>query len=188
VPGLKIIAPASAYDAKGLLKAAIREDNPVLCFEDVTLWFSQGAVPEEDYVIPLGIADIKRAGSDVTIVAIAGAVRHALEAAEELAGAGISAEVVDPRTLVPLDIDTILASVAKTGRLVVVDPAHQTCSAASEIAALVAERGFDTLSAAIVRVTTPDIQIPFGGEMERPLYPSAEKVVAAAKKTLGISD
>jgi len=185
VPGLKVVAPASAFDVKGLLKAAIRDDNPVLVFEDVALWFSSEHVPEEDYVVPLGVADVKRCGSDVTVVAIAGGVRSALEAADTLAAEGISAEVVDPRTLVPLDAETILQSVAKTGRLVVVDPAHRTCSAASEISALVAEEAFDALRAPIVRVTTPDVQIPFAPEMEQPLYPNAERVVAAVKKVLG---
>jgi pyruvate/2-oxoglutarate/acetoin dehydrogenase E1 component/TPP-dependent pyruvate/acetoin dehydrogenase alpha subunit len=184
VPGLKIATPASPFDAKGLLKAAIRDDDPVLIFEDFSLWFTPGHVPEEDYVVPLGVADIKRRGSDVTIVAIAGGVPVALDAAERLAGLGISAEVIDPRTLVPLDRDTILASVARTGRLVVVDPAHQTGSAASEIAAIVAERGFESLRAPIARVTTPDTQIPFAPEMETPLYPNADRVVAAVKRLL----
>jgi TPP-dependent pyruvate/acetoin dehydrogenase alpha subunit/pyruvate/2-oxoglutarate/acetoin dehydrogenase E1 component len=185
VPGLKIIAPASPYDAKGLLKSAIRDDNPVLCFEDGNVWFSQEHVPESEYLIPLGQADIKRSGSDVTVVAVAGSVRHALAAAEELAGEGISVEVVDPRSLVPLDEQTILESVAKTGRLVVADPAHQTCSAASEIAALAAEKVFDSLRAPIVRVTTPNVQIPFSPVMEKPLYPNKDHIIAATHRVLG---
>ena len=184
VPGLKIVAPASPFDAKGLIKAAIRDDNPVLVFEDFSLWFTPGHVPETDYVVPLGVADVKRRGDDVTIVAIASGVPAALQAAEHLAAQGIEAEVIDPRTLVPLDADTILASVAKTGRLVVVDPAHRTCSAASEIAALVAEREFASLRAPIVRVTAPDTQIPFAPEMETPLYPNADRVVAAVAQLL----
>jgi pyruvate dehydrogenase E1 component beta subunit len=185
VPGLKIAVPASPFDAKGLLKAAIRDDNPVLVFEDFSLWFTPGHVPEADYVVPLGVADVKRRGDDVTIVAIASGVPAALQAAEHLAAQGIAAEVIDPRTLVPLDAETILASVAKTGRLVVVDPAHRTCGAASEIAALVAEREFASLRAPIVRVTTPDTQIPFAPEMETPLYPNADRVVAAVAQLLG---
>jgi pyruvate dehydrogenase E1 component beta subunit len=181
VPGLKIIAPSTPYDVKGLLKAAIREDDPVICFEDVTVWMIKGPVPEDDYVVPLGKADIKREGSDVTIVSVAGALPAALAAAEELAGESISAEVVDPRTLVPLDSDTILASVAKTGRLVVVDPAHKTCGAASEIAAIVVEDGFASLRAPIVRVTMPDTQIPFSPPLERLLAPDKDKVVAAVR-------
>jgi 2-oxoisovalerate dehydrogenase E1 component len=185
VPGLKVVTPASPFDAKGLLKAAIRDDNPVLVFEDVQLWFTQGHVPEEDYVVPLGVADVKRRGGDVTVVAIASGVSAALQAAEELEGQGISAEVIDPRTLVPLDRETILASVAKTGRLVVVDPAHRTCSAASEISALVAEQAFASLRAPVVRVTAPDVQVPFAPEMEAPLFPRPERVVAAVKRVLG---
>jgi len=184
VPGLKIVAPASPFDAKGLIKAAIRDDNPVLVFEDFWLWFTAGHVPEEDYMVSLGVADIKRHGGDVSLVAIASGVPAALQAAQELAEQGISAEVIDPRTLVPLDKETILESVAKTGRLVVVDPAHQTCSAASEIAAIVAEQGFGSLRAPILRVTTPDTQIPFAPEMESGLFPNKDRVVAAVKQVL----
>lgn len=184
VPGLKIIIPSTPADAKGLLKTAIREDDPVLCFEDATLWLTRGPVPEEECLIPLAQAEVKRTGSDVTVVAIAGAVRRAMDAAQELAAEGISAEVVDPRSLVPLDRETILGSVAKTGRLVVVDPAHRTCSAASEIAALVAEEGFWNLTRPVVRITTPDTQIPFSPTLELPLYPSKDKIVAAVRKLM----
>lgn len=184
VPGLKIIAPSSPFDAKGLLKAAIRDDNPVLCFEDAQVWMTSGHVPTEDYIVPLGVADIKRRGTDVTLVGISGGVRVALEAAEALAELGVSAEVVDPRTLVPLDIDTIVTSVAKTGNLVVIDPAHKTCSAASEICTLVMEHAFESLKTAPVRITTPDTQIPFAPEMELPLYPNMERVITAVKQQL----
>lgn len=184
VPGLKIIAPATPYDAKGLLKAAIRDDNPVLCFEDGTLSFSKCHVPEDEYVVPLGKADVKREGSDVTVVAVAGSVPHALAAAVKVASDGISVEVVDPRTLVPLDKDAILASVEKTGRVVVADPAHTTCSAASEISAIVAEEAFWALRAPIVRVTTPDVQIPFSPALERQLYPTAAKIEAAIRTVM----
>ena len=183
-PGLKIIAPSSPYDAKGLLKAAIREDDPVISFEDGTLWTMTGDVPDEDYTVPLGQADVKREGSEVTVVAISGAVRAALAAADQLAGEGISVEVVDPRSLVPLDYDTILSSVAKTGRLVVADPSHRTCSPAAEIAATVAEDGFWSLQAPIVRVTTPDTHIPFSPPLEAQLYPGPDRIAEAVRQTL----
>jgi len=184
VPGLKIAVPATPGDAKGLLKAAVRDDDPVLLFEDKNLWFRPGPVPEADHVVPLGVANVAREGSDVTIVAIGSTLIPALEAAEELSAEGCSAEVIDPRTLVPLDARTILESVARTGRLVVVDPANRTCGAAAEIAAIAAEEVFDALTAPIVRVTTPDVQIPFSPPLEKPLYPSREKIVAAARRVL----
>jgi acetoin:2,6-dichlorophenolindophenol oxidoreductase subunit beta len=183
-PGLKIIAPSSPYDAKGLLKAAIREDDPVISFEDGTLWTMTGDVPDEDYIVPLGQADVKREGSEVTVVAISGAVRAALAAAGQLAGEGISVEVVDPRSLVPMDYATILSSVQKTGRLVVADPSHRTCSPAAEIAATVAEDGFWSLQAPIVRVTTPDTHIPFSPPLEAQLYPGPDRIAEAVRQTL----
>jgi pyruvate dehydrogenase E1 component beta subunit len=183
VPGLKIIVPATPYDVKGLLKTAIREDDPVLCFEDGTVAFHKGRVPMDEHLIPLGQADVKREGQDVTVVAIAGAVNVALEAADRMGSEGISVEVIDPRTLVPLDKDTILASVDKTGRLVVVDPAHRTCSAASEITAIVAEEGFWSLRSPIIRVTTPDVQIPFSPALEQSLYPDVAGVISAVRRT-----
>jgi pyruvate dehydrogenase E1 component beta subunit len=184
VPGFKIIMPSTPYDVKGLLKSAIRDDDPVICFEDDTLWFSKGSIPDEEYTIPLGKAEIKREGKDVTVVGIAGGVMLALAAADELANAGISVEVIDPRTLVPLDKNLILQSVSKTGRLVVVDPAHKTCSAASEISAIVAEEGFWNLKAPIQRVATADVPIPFSPALEPLVLPSKEKIVAAVQKTL----
>ena len=184
VPGLKIIAPATAYDMKGLLKAAIRDDNPVLCFEDQTRAGSRSAVPDDDYVVPLGVADVKREGSDVTVVAVSGAVDHAVKAAEMLAGDGISVELIDPRTLVPLDHAANLQSVSTTGRLVVVDPACRTCSAASEISAIVAEEGFWDLRSPILRVTTPDVHVPFSRQLELGLYPTKERIVEAVRSVL----
>lgn len=185
VPGLKIIAPATAADAKGLLKAVIRSDDPVMCFEDRGLWGRQGEVSDdEDHVEPIGVAKLHRSGDDVTIVAIAGAVPLAIDAAEVLATEGISAEVLDPRTLVPLDRDAILESVARTGRLVIADPAHLTCSAASEISASVAQEGFWYLRAPIERVATPDIHIPFSPVMERGLYPTTDRIAEAARRTM----
>ena len=197
MPGLKVIAPSTPIDVKGLLKAAIRDDDPVICFEDMTLWRTKGAratarqhrasglVPDdEDFIIPLASADVKHEGNDVTLVAIAGAVPHALAAADSLAEEGISVEVVDPRTLVPMDRETIVDSVAKTGRLVVADPAHRTCSAASEIAATVAEEAFGSLRAPIRRVTMPDVHAPFSPALEPQLYPDVQKITTAIRDTL----
>lgn len=180
VPGLKLIVPTTPHDAKGMLKAAIREDDPVISFEDATLWSSRGEVPDDDYVVPLGKAAVRLPGSDVTVVAVAGAVRQALRAADDLAGE-MSLEVIDLRSIVPMDRETILQSVAKTGRLVVADPAHEMGSVASEISAIVAEEAFWSLQAPIARVTTPHTHIPFSAALERPLYPNAEKIAAAAR-------
>jgi acetoin:2,6-dichlorophenolindophenol oxidoreductase subunit beta len=183
VPGLKILAPSTPTDMKGLLKAAIRDDDPVLVFEDINLWTKKERVPtDSDFLVAIGRADVKRVGSDVTIVAIAGCLPKALAAAEILEKEGISAEVVDPRTLVPLDKETLLRSVAKTGRMVIVDNSHRTGSVASEIAAVVVEEGFESLRRPIQRVTTPSVHIPFSAALEKPLYPSKESIVAAVKR------
>lgn len=182
VPGLKILLPSTPYDVKGLLKTAVRSDDPVICFEDGALWGTSGPVPEEEYLIPFGVAEVKRPGTDVTVVAMASRVLEALKAAETLATEGISLEVIDPRTLVPMDHETILNSVAKTGRLIVVDEAHRTCSAASEIAAIVADEGFSSLKAPIKRLTTPDTQIPFSPPLEKILYPDASRIAVAARE------
>jgi acetoin:2,6-dichlorophenolindophenol oxidoreductase subunit beta len=184
VPGLKIIVPSNPYDMKGLLKSAVRDDDPVLCFEDGKLWGAKCEVPEEEYVVPLGKADIKRAGSDVTVVAIGAMVPQALEAARQLEAENVSVEVVDPRSLVPLDREAILQSVKKTGRLVAVDVAHRTCSAASEIAAIVAEEAFWDLKGPVMRVTTPDNHLPFSSAMEKGLLPNKDKIVEAIRRTL----
>ncbi|RHW24939.1 alpha-ketoacid dehydrogenase subunit beta [Nocardioides immobilis] len=185
VPGLKIMVPSGAYEAKGLLRTAIDLDDPVLSFEDATLWTKKQDLPDEEFRIPFGVANLVTEGTDVTVVAIAGAVEEARKAVAALAGEGVSAELIDPRTLVPLDVETILKSVAKTGRLVVADPAHRTCGAAAEISALVNEYGFDSLKAPILRVNTPDIQIPFSPSLERPLYPSARRIQEAVKRAIG---
>ncbi|MCB0995677.1 MAG: alpha-ketoacid dehydrogenase subunit beta [Acidimicrobiales bacterium] len=182
VPGLKVVAPSTPWDAKGLMKAAIRDDDPVLVFEDNDLWMVKGEVPGVDEIVPLGEAAVRREGDDVTIVGISGAAHYATQAAETLAEDGIEATVIDPRTLVPLDLDTILASVRSTGRLVVADPANRTCSAASEIAARVVESAFDALRAPIVRVTTPDTHVPFCRDIERPLYPNPQNIAEAAAR------
>jgi acetoin:2,6-dichlorophenolindophenol oxidoreductase subunit beta len=186
MPGLKIIVPSNAHDMKGMLKAAIRDDDPVLCFEDSTCWTNKADLPDDpDFTIPLGKGDIKREGSDVTVVAVAGAVPIALKAAETLAREGISVEVVDPRCLVPLDRELILRSVRKTGRAITVDPAHETCSAASEIAAIVAEHAFDALKGPVLRVATADTHLPFSPVIEKALYPTADGIVAAARRLVG---
>jgi pyruvate/2-oxoglutarate/acetoin dehydrogenase E1 component len=180
VPGLKIVAPATASDMKGLMKSAIRDDDPVLVFEDINLWTKKERVPTDpDFLVPIGKADIKRSGSDVTVVSIAGCLPKVLAAADEAAAAGISVEVIDPRTLVPLDKETILASVAKTGRLVIVDNSHRVNSVASEIAAVVAEEGFHSLRQPIQRVTTPAVHIPYSAALEKPLYPNKDAILAA---------
>jgi pyruvate dehydrogenase E1 component beta subunit len=184
MPGLKIMVPSNAYDMKGLMKTAIRDDDPVMSFEDVALWSAKSEIPDEEYLIPFGRADIKLAGTDCTIVAIGAMVGHAIAAAEALRTEGISIEIIDPRTLTPLDTATILESVKKTGRLVVVDCAFSRCSAASEIAAIVSDQGFWDLRAPIVRVTTEDTHIPFSPPMEKPLYPNKDKVIAAVRRTL----
>ena len=184
IPGFKVVLPSNAYDAKGLLKASIQEDDPVVFCEDRTILGARAFVPEEDYSIPLGVADIKREGTDVTIVAIGGMVSRALAAAETLEQEGISTEVLDPRTLVPLDKKAILASVAKTGRLVVVDMAHKTCSAASEIAALVAMEGFWDLQAPIQRLGTANVHIPFSPALEPLCYPTDQSIAEAVRATL----
>ena len=184
IPGFKICLASNAYDSKGLLKTAIREDDPVLFFEDRTILGSRSHVPEEEYTVPFGVANITREGTDATIVAIGGMVTLALQAADTLAGEGISAEVVDPRTLVPLDKQTILDSVAKTGRLVTVDTAHKTCSAASEIAAIVAMEGFWFLQAPIQRLGTANVHVPFSTALEPHMYCTPESIAAAVRVTL----
>jgi len=185
IPGLKIVTPATPSDAKGLLKAAIRDDSPVLVFEDNDLWAVKEEVPiDPDFIVPLGKAAIRREGSDVTIVSVAGCLKPSLDAAAALAKDGINAEVVDLRTLVPMDTDAILNSLGKTGRIVIADYAHRTCGAAAEIAAIVAEEGFDLLKKAVRRVTTPDVQIPFSPPLEAPLYPSSATIAAAARSLM----
>jgi pyruvate/2-oxoglutarate/acetoin dehydrogenase E1 component len=185
VPGLKIVAPATPADMKGLLKSAIRDDDPVLVFEDINLWNKKELVPvDPDYLVPIGLADIKRTGGDVTIVSVAGCLPKVLAAADTLKQESISAEVIDIRTLAPLDKETLLKSVAKTGHLVIVDNSHRTNSVASEIAAVVSDEGFDSLRKGIQRVTTPDVQIPYSAVLEKSLYPSKERILAAVKRIL----
>jgi pyruvate dehydrogenase E1 component beta subunit len=181
IPGLKLIAPASPHDAKGMLKAAIRDDNPVICFEDRTLWGQSGEVPDGDLIVPLGQAAVRREGTDVTVVTVAGAITLGLAAAEQLAAEGVSAEVIDLRSIVPMDTETILESVEKTGRLLIADPAHEMGSVASEISAVVAQHGFWSLQAPIARVTTPHCHMPFNSDLEKQLLPTADKIVTEVR-------
>jgi pyruvate/2-oxoglutarate/acetoin dehydrogenase E1 component len=185
--GLKIILPSTPYDMKGLLKAAIRDNNPVISFESSRLLDEVGEVPDEDYIVPLGKAEVKRQGRDVTVVAIAWMVHEALAAAEELAKEGISVEVVDPRTLAPLDKDTIRASVRKTGRLVVADEATPTASAAAEISALVTEdaQTFAALKGPVIRVCALEAPIPYTPVLEDHVFPDRRKILAAVRGLVG---
>jgi pyruvate dehydrogenase E1 component beta subunit len=186
IPGLKIVSPSTPYDEKGLLKSAIRDDNPVLVNHHKMLIFTgvKGEVPEEEYTIPLGKADIKREGKDVTIVAWSLMLHRALDAAKKLEKEGISAEVLDPRTLSPLDMETILKSVGKTGRLVIVDEEPKSGSAASIIAGLVAEAGFDLLKKPVKLVCSPNTPIPFSPVLEKFWMPSEERIIQAAKEVI----
>jgi len=187
VPGLKVAVPSTAADAKGLMAAAIRDDNPVVYFHHYLLTLEHGEVPDGEHVVPLGQAAVRREGGDVTIVAIGWLVDKALAAAEQLAGAGIAAEVIDPRTLAPLDTATILKSVEKTGRLVVVDQSTRHGSAAAVIAAEVASEGFSSLRAPIRLVTALDATIPYSQPMEDYLLPDEAKIVDAVQQVLGSS-
>lgn len=184
VPGLKIAVPSSPADAKGLMTAAIRDDNPVVYLHHYMLTLDTGEVPDGEFVVPFGVADIKRAGSDVTIVATGWMVKKALAAAEQLAREDISAEVIDPRTLAPLDVETILKSVKKSGKLVLVDQAPRHSSAAIVIAGEVAEKGFEYLRAPVALVTAMDASVPYSEPMENYLLPNEEKIVNAVRSVV----
>ncbi len=177
IPGLKTVCPSNAYDAKGLLLAAIRDDDPVVFCEPKSLLFSSAEVPEGDYMVPLGKVSVAREGSDVTLIGVGRTVQTALEAAATLAANGTSAEVIDLRSLQPLDEDGILASLAKTGRLVVIDEAPPRCGIATDVAALCVDRGFDYLRAPVRRVTAPHSPVPFSPVLEDAFLPSADRVV-----------
>jgi pyruvate dehydrogenase E1 component beta subunit len=179
--GIGVAIPSTPADAKGLLKTAIRSDNPVFFLEPGGRAGEQGEVPDEDYTIPFGEAAVRTEGSDVTIVGFGAMMRHCLEAQAMLAENGVSAEVIDCRTLVPLDEETIFDSIAKTGRLIVVDEARDRCSAASHIAAVVADRAFMSLKAPVRRITVPDICMPYAPNVEKEVLPNPEKVAAAAR-------
>ncbi len=181
VPGLKVALPATPYDAKGLLKSAIRDDNPTILFEDKMMYATKGAVPEEEYLIPFGVADVKREGDDVTLIATSSMVYVALAAADLLAAEGISAEVVDPRTVSPLDRDTLVASARKTGRALVVDEGHQSYGVSAELAAVIADGAFWELDAPVKRAGAMDVPIPFSPVLEDQTVPTAETVFELAK-------
>jgi len=184
VPGLKVVTPATPADAKGLLKSAIRDDNPVIFIEGEMLYNQKGEVPDGEHIVPLGVADVKREGSDVTLVAHAKMVAVALRAAEELATEGISAEVVDPRTLRPLDVATITGSVQKTNRCVVVEEGWPFAGIGAQIVDEIQRAAFDDLDAPVLRVTGADVPMPYNRQLEKLAKPDAARVVRAAKQVL----
>jgi len=185
VPGLKVVLPGTPYDAKGLLKSAIRDENPVLFIECGVLYRTKGPVPEEEYTIPLGQAEVKKKGDDVTIVGVSRLVGEALSAAKKLEEKGVSAEVIDVRTLQPLDLDTINESVKRTSRLVIASDDVKTGGVGSEISAAVLESSFDYLDAPIVRVACPEIPVPFSPSLEQMYMPNADKIVQAVDGIIG---
>ncbi|MCX5907997.1 MAG: alpha-ketoacid dehydrogenase subunit beta [Deltaproteobacteria bacterium] len=178
VPGLKVVIPSTPYDVKGLLKTAIREDNPVIFFEHQQLMAVTGPVPEEEYLIPFGKADVKKEGKDITVISYSLMIHKVLKAAEEVAKQGIAAEVIDLRTLSPLDKETILKSVKKTGRLLIVHQANTTCGFGAEIAAMVASEGFEFLTGPIHRLGSLDVPVPYSPAMETFVLPNEEKIAA----------
>lgn len=181
IPGFRVALPSNPYDAKGLFATAIRSDDPVLFLEHKSLIFNRGPVPEEDYEIPFGQARIARAGTDCTVVALASMVGKALEAAEKLAADGVSVEVIDPRTVAPLDVDSVLESVHKTGRLLVVDETFQPCGIGAEIAAQVVDRGFDDLDAPIRRLNGAHAPTPYSPPLESAIVPNTQSITQAIR-------
>jgi pyruvate/2-oxoglutarate/acetoin dehydrogenase E1 component len=185
IPGLKVVLPSTPYDAKGLLKTAIRDDNPVVFFEDKMMYQLKGPVPEGDYVIPFGVADIKRPGTDITIVATSSMVQVALTAAERLENIGISAEVIDPRTTFPLDKQTLIESARKTSRAIVVDEGYERYGVTAELAAIIADGAFYYLDAPVKRMGAMDVPVPFSPVLEDLTVPTPETVTALAKTLCG---
>jgi pyruvate dehydrogenase E1 component beta subunit len=185
IPGLKVAVPSTPYDAKGLMKTAIRDENPVVIFEDKMMYQLKGPVPEEDYTIPFGVADVKREGSDITLVATSSMVHVALEAAEKLAEIDINAEVIDPRTTVPLDKATIIESAKKTSRAIVVDEGYEAYGVTAEIASIIADGAFYYLDAPVKRMGAMDVPIPFSPVLEDLTIPTAEGVAEMAKMLCG---
>lgn len=183
-PGLQIMLPSSPYDVKGLLKTAVASDNPTIFVDHSKLFETIGPVPDEEYSIPFGQANVVRQGGEVTIVATSYMVQRAMLAADALARMGVDAEVIDLRTLVPLDKNTLLASVAKTGRVVVADEGHRSCGVGAELAAIVADEAFAYLKAPVKRAVTPDIPVPFSPPLEKLIDPSEDKIVAAVQEVL----
>ncbi|MGI9059621.1 MAG: alpha-ketoacid dehydrogenase subunit beta [Ktedonobacteraceae bacterium] len=185
VPGLKVVLPSTPYDAKGLLKTAIRDENPVIFFEDKMMYQLKGPVPEEDYTIPFGVADIKRTGTDITLVATSSMVQIALEAAEKLVAIGISAEVIDPRTTFPLDKNTLIESARKTSRAIVIDEGYERYGVTAEIAAVIADGAFYYLDAPVKRMGAMDVPVPFSPVLEDVTVPTATTVMDVAKTLCG---
>ncbi|MFS8664932.1 MAG: alpha-ketoacid dehydrogenase subunit beta [Limnochordales bacterium] len=186
IPGLKVVAPATPYDAKGLLKASIRDEDPVVFIEHALLYGTRGEVPDEEYVVPIGVSDIKRRGRDVTIVAYSRMTREALIAAEELAKQGIEAEVVDLRTLRPLDMGPVLDSVARTNRVVVVGEDWRSFGIGAEVASRIQEEAFDDLDAPVLRVNQQEVPTPYAANLERLAFPSSQQIVEACLEVLNI--
>jgi pyruvate dehydrogenase E1 component beta subunit len=184
VPGLKVVLPGTPYDAKGLLKSAIRDNNPVIFFEHKAMYELKGEVPEEEYTIPLGVADVKRPGRDVTVVTYAYMVPKSLAAAEQLAQKGINVEVIDLRTIDPIDEDTIVASVKKTNRLVIVQETWRRCSVSSEVAAIAAEQALDYLDAPVIRVTGADVPVPAAPVLEDYVLPQVDDISNAIERVM----
>ncbi len=186
IPGLKVVLPSTPYDAKGLLKTAIRDDNPVVFFEDKMMYQLKGLVPEdEDYQIPFGVADVKRAGTDITLVATSSMVQVALEAALQLETVGVSAEVIDPRTTFPLDKETLIASAKKTSRAIVIDEGYERYGVTAELAAVIAEGAFYYLDAPVRRLGAMDVPVPFSPVLEDQTVPTADVVSQLAKTLCG---
>jgi acetoin:2,6-dichlorophenolindophenol oxidoreductase subunit beta len=185
VPGLKVALPATPYDAKGLMKSAIRDDNPVAIFEDKMMYTLKGPVPAEEYTLPFGVADIKRPGNDITLVAISSMVHVALEAADRLAEIGVSAEVVDPRTTLPLDKQTLVDSAKKTSRAIVIDEGYEQYGVTGEIASVIADGAFYYLDAPVKRMGAMNVPVPFSPVLEDQTVPTAERVVEVAKTLCG---
>jgi acetoin:2,6-dichlorophenolindophenol oxidoreductase subunit beta len=184
IPGLKVVLPSTPYDAKGLMKTAIRDNNPVVFMEDKLLHQVKGLVPEDEYLLPFGIADIKRAGKDITLVATSSMVQVALGAAEQLAAFGIEAEVIDPRTTVPLDKDTLVASAKKTGHVIVLDEGYERYGVTAELASVIADGAFYYLDAPVKRMGAMDVPVPFSPPLEDLTVPTPAKVVEMAQKLL----
>jgi pyruvate/2-oxoglutarate/acetoin dehydrogenase E1 component len=183
-PGIYVVMPSTPYDAKGLLKASIRDDNPVMFIEHKMLYGVEGFVPEEEYVIPFGVADVKREGKDVTVITYSRMVHRCLEAAEKLAAEGIGVEVIDLRTLKPLDMDTVAASVKKTGRVVGVAEGYRTGSFISELAMSIQEEVFDWLDAPVVRVAAADVPVPMAETLEDAAIPSVGAIIAGIRQAM----
>jgi pyruvate dehydrogenase E1 component beta subunit len=185
VPGLKVVMPSTPYDAKGLLKSAIRDENPVVFFEDKMMYKLKGPVPAEDYTIPFGVADVKREGEDITLVATSSMVQVALEASDLLDAIGISAEVIDPRTMWPLDEQALIESAKKTSRVIVIDEGYERYGVTAELASVIAEGAFFDLEAPVKRMGAMHVPIPFSPPLEDVTVPTGQMVFAAAKKLCG---